>query len=111
MSVTFIDFNDILELIQNKDPLDLNSESYQTAKSETSSETNMDKYDAIPHYLKSNTINVNNSADTDQTRPKTSPTLQVNIPSTQTRHTHSISSGNLAKSTASFKSFENMQQS
>ena len=47
MSITFADFNDILELIQNKDSLGLNSEieieSYQTteAKSETPSEIKM----------------------------------------------------------------------
>ena len=37
-------------------------------KSETPSETKikMDEYDAILHYLKSNTINVNNNANTDQ---------------------------------------------
>ena len=77
------------------------------------SETKMDKYDAILHYPKSNTININNNANTgrDQTRSKTSPTLQVKIPNTQTRITHSISSDKLAKSTKSFKSFKNMQQS
>ena len=38
-------------------------------------------------------------------------TLQVYIPSIQTRITHSISSDDLAKSTASVKSFSNIQQS
>ena len=55
----------------------------------------------IPCYLKS-AVNVNNSTDTNQTT-KTSPTLH--------RPTHSVSSGNLARSTTSFKSFKNLQQS
>ena len=103
-------------LSESKHPLGLNSETenYQTAKSEAPSEmpleTKMDKYDMILHYLKSNAINVNNSSDTDQTTTS-SPTLQDNIPSTQTRPIHFISSGNLAKSTMSFKSFKNIQQS
>ena len=86
MLITFGDFdNEISELIESKDPLGLNTdtERYQTAKSkvplQTPSETKMEEYhDVILHYLKS-AVNVNNSADTDQTT-KTSPTLQVNIP-------------------------------
>ena len=53
-----------------------------------------ESYDVIPQYLKSNTVNINNNADTkdqDQTRSKSSPTLQVNIPSIQTRIIHLIS--------------------
>ena len=66
----------------------------------------------IPHYLKSNAVKVNNIADTDQTtKTKTSRALRVNIASTQTRLTDSISSGYLAKSTTSFKSFKNIQES
>ena len=98
MSITFGDFSDILELILNKDPLGLNSEiieSYQAtnAKSEVPSETKMEEYNVIPHCLKSNVTNVNNNADTkdeDPTISRTSPILQANIPSTQTRVTHSI---------------------
>ena len=87
MSNTFGDFNDISEFIGNKDPSGLNSESYQTAKSEMPSETKIDEYDVILHYLKSNGININNCADTDQTRCKTSPIL----------HVHSTCGANLVK--------------
>ena len=74
------------------------------------SETKIEEhqYGAIPHYLKS-AVNVNKSTDTDQTT-KTSPTLQVNTPNIS-RPIQSVSSGNLAKSTTSFNSFKNMQQS
>ena len=120
-SITFSDFNeDILELIWSKDPLDLNSdiETYQTSDSKAKTEIELwletkmeESYDAIPHYLKSNFVNINNNADSkeqDQIRSKTSPTLQVNIPNTQTTITHSISSDNLAKNNLSLKSFENI---
>ena len=113
MSNSFGDFknNEILELIKNKDPLGLNSdiERCKTAISEAplmpSDETKM-QYDAIPHYLKSAT-NLNNSADTNT--DNTSPTLQVNNPII--RPIHSFSTGNLSRSTTSFKSFKNIQQS
>ena len=77
MAINFGDFNDILELIQNKDPLGLYSyleiESYQTAKFEALLEPRMVKYDTILHYLKS-TVNVNNSSNTDQKQ------LRLNLP-------------------------------
>ena len=118
MSITFGDFNNaILELIQNKDPLGLNSDidSYKTALSEaplempSDTEMKMEEYhyDAIPHYLKS-AANVNNTTHTDT---KTSPTLQVNAPNINKRPIHSVSSDNLARSTTSFKSFKIIQQS
>ena len=119
MFITFDDINDILEHIQNKDPLGLNSDieidSYQVAKSKAPLKIpleKMDKYDVILHYLKS-ADNINTSPDTDHTTKNTSPTLQVNsnILSTKTRPVNSISSGNLAKNTTSFKSFENINQS
>ena len=92
MSVSFGDFkkNSILEVIQNTDPLGLNTDidNYYTAKSNTSEAPlktpNADKdadweskieYDAIPHYLKSAT-NFNNSTDTNKENTEnTSPTL------------------------------------
>ena len=78
MSITFGDFNkDISELIQSNDPLDINFtyggpiESYPTTKAsattkeEAQLDTNIEEstHNAILHYLKSNTINVNNNAD------------------------------------------------
>ena len=111
--------NDISELIQNKDPLGLNSniESYTTIKSTTKpaeaitpeedTQTKME-CDAILHYLKL-AVTFNNSADNKGKDEITPPTWQVNNP---IRPLHSVSSGNLARSTMmSFKSFENIQQS
>ena len=126
MSISFCDFksNEISELIWNKDPLGLNSdmESYKSAKSDKSEvlsktsdsdkdadlETKME-YNGIPHYLKS-AANLNNSTDINKDNTEnTSSTLQINNPVIN-RLTHSVSSGNLARTT-SFKSLENIQQS
>ena len=72
-------------------------------------QTNME-YNAFLHYLKS-AANFNNSADTKDTKDEnTSPTLQVNNPIIN-RPLHSVSSGNLARRTTSFKNFKNIQQS
>ena len=104
---TFHDFNeDILELTQSNDPLSLNStvepvESYHTTKAsattevETQLKTKMAEpiHYAIPHYLKLNTININNNVDSAgkdaQATSNTTPTLQVNIPTIS----HSLSTG------------------
>ena len=130
MVVSFGDFkpNELYQLIENKDPLGLNSgiESYSTKNNSdiesystvnNAEEQSKVEYDAIPHYLKlaSNlkASNINNNADSNSSMEKenTSPTLQVNpINNSINRPLHSVSSGNLAQN-VSFKSLKNIQQS
>ena len=84
--------NPVMEMAENM--LCHNIHNGQAAKSRAPSETKIE-CDPILHYLKS-AVNINNSADTDQTT-KISPALQVNTPnisSTKTRPIHSISSAN-----------------
>ena len=99
MSFGNFKLNEILELIQNKDPLGLNTdiESYSTVKSNNSEvpvkmpdanknasadadlESKME-YDAIPYYLKL-AAKFNNSTDTNKENTEnTSPTFQVTNP-------------------------------
>ena len=70
-------------------------------------EIKMEEYDAIPHYLKL-VANFNSTADINN--ENSSSTLQVNNSNINNRPIHSVSSGNLARS-SSFKSFKNIQQS
>ena len=100
--LSFGDFkkNEIAKLINNKDPLGLNSninmstnnsdtaiESYTTIKPNTKDEVILPNtemktkmvHDAIPHYLRAG--NCNNSTDTNKDENNT-PTLQVNSRST-----------------------------
>ena len=124
---SFGNFNckEIADLIGNKDPLGLDSDSLKNDLSsdiannqqnncKNNAISSQDKvmrpdesnmaHDVIPHYLKSG--NCNNSANTSKEEEIT-PTLQVN---SKSRPIRSISSGNLAKK-MSFKSFEDIQQS
>ena len=98
MLVSFGDFkpNELSQLMENKDPLDLNSdtesystnnnsdiESYSTINAQINAEKSILEYDAIPHYLKMvsalKASNINNNADSNKKKEKdTSPTLQVN---------------------------------
>ena len=123
---SFGDFNhkEIADLIGNKDPLGLNSDTKSNVSSNTANnqqdncinnaipsqdeavmpdKSNM-SHNTIPHYLKAG--NCKNSANTSKEEEVT-PTLQVN---SKSRPIRSISSGNLAKK-MSFKSFEDIQQS
>ena len=86
MAVSFSDFepNEIYNLIENKDPLGLNSDiqGHNTEK--------MEEFDAILHYIKMvstlKTANTNNNADSnpepEDTTSKDTLPFQVNYPST-----------------------------
>ena len=124
---SFGNFNckEIADLIGNKDPLGLNSDTKSYVSSNTANnqqdncinnaipsqdkavmpdKSNMVHDNTIPYYLKAG--NCNNSANTSKEEEVT-PTLQVN---SKSRPIRSISSGNLAKK-MSFKSFKDIQQS
>ena len=125
---SFGNFNhqEIADLIGNKDPLGLNSDTMSNVSSNTTNnqqdncinnaipsqdkavmldESNMAQ-DAIPHYLKAG--NCNNSANTCKEEEVT-PTLQVN---SKSRSIRSISSGNLAKkmSLKALKIYNNLEK-